>query len=68
MEREPDRELWTYKQVSERVKLCVRTLRDKYVKKGHLKFVPCGRSVRFRPSDVEAFIQWLAGQPAGALA
>jgi hypothetical protein len=57
-----DSELWTYQQVAARIQCCVRKVRDDYVKLGLLKCVRLGRSVRFRPSDVEAFIASLASQ------
>ena len=60
-------ELWTYAQVAVRVKCCARKLRDDYVKTGVLKAVRLGRSVRFRPRDVEEFIRRLGvDAPRGA--
>jgi excisionase family DNA binding protein len=53
--------LLTYDEVKERLKCCVRKIRDDYVKTGMLRAVPLGRLVRFRPADVDAFVRKLSG-------
>lgn len=68
-EQNSETELWTYRQVAERLKCCVKTVREKLVKPGLLKAVRCGkRIVRFRPCDVEELIRRLGGDAAGGIA
>jgi hypothetical protein len=56
-------ELWTYAQVADRIKCCIRKVRDDYVKTGKLPVVPLGpRSPRFRPADVEGLIRQLSNR------
>lgn len=53
--------LFTYQDVAERLRCCVKHVRDEYVKTGLLPVVAVGRLVRFRPEDVRKLIDRLAG-------
>lgn len=51
----PEGSLWTYGDVSERLWMAPSTLR-KLVRAGGISFVKIGKSVRFRPGDIEAWV------------
>lgn len=51
--------LWTIKETAEALQISERTLHD-LRKRGGLSPVRLGRSVRYRPADVEAYIDRLA--------
>ena len=54
--------LWTYQDVADYLRCSVRHVCDSYVKTDLLPAVRLGRSVRFRPEDVQALVSRLCAQ------
>lgn len=53
---------WTYRDAAAATQLCMRTL-ERHVAEGNLPVVRVGRNVRFRPSDVMAWMESYAQKP-----
>lgn len=51
-----DNQLWTYKETAHYLNVPVPTLKD-WVYKRRIKFVKVGKHIRFRPSDVEKWLE-----------
>lgn len=51
-----DKALWTKSDVAERLGVTVRTINN-WIAQNRIAYIKIGRNVRFRPSDVEDYIQ-----------